>query len=698
MDRYRGAKIVPKPGQEEALVGVLQIFSKDSWAVLNATTGTGKTFVSMMVAQSLLKGVTCVCPSSIMSMWEEVLPQFFNNNDFNVFSSSSLKNFFSPPFIKNPKIDHHRYSDFTPSYKKFLVKDRLLIIDELVEFKNFSSTKTNYIRLIIREIMNNGGKVIFMSYAPFDQPEHIATFLQLVRILDPDFGKDNPKGDFDIITEKRMLKRTIISIKTLRCNYKKDSINLLNYAVLEKVLKESDLKRTSARPLEYPSNNSLEMFREVFRLGVEIWAQHAIEIKGFSIYPYIVNFYDMFAYVDPQDLIKYQGHDYKFYDFMYRFNKTSETELSENVKLLTSELASAKKNLREAQSTNFTKKSSTNNEQVKLNDEKVTLITSQLHSARLELAKAENPILEADVIQPILEELSDATVFTLLEYHVIKNKLIPLIIRDLEEGKNDPTKKRRILLGINYPGANDISAEEKGILNKEIDDEYAKPIYPKNKNTKEARNKAKLEVKKRRKIATEKAHQTAIKNKFEPVHTTRLDEYIYHLRDYEPLEITAEAKDRQKIAKLFGKGSKNLLVLSISSGSVGLSAHYTGSEKIPTSVYYLPSFNYLTMVQFQGRTIRAGVMSNTEMFLVWPTSQNKILAEAEKGDKGTVYKELRMGNFRNNMHEKYLITNMFSAQDRGPMLFPGEYPETTNMNFEYIEGFSKPKHSTSQHI
>ena len=515
--------------QTGAFVDLLQIHSQDTWAALNAVTGAGKTYVSMKLAQEYKMRIIVLCPILIKGTWEKALNQYFETGQFLLIPITKISDYFQSIEDKQGVIR----VQFTQNglLKTKLELGALVVIDEISKLKN-QTNGSESASLILKYALNSNGncKVLFNSFSPFDKKIQVASFFNMIGVLGDGFKVKN--------------NTTFVNPNMVDYNLFSDKIKTLNLHNKPSIIPN----------FEKSKGNWIE---NIFKLCVIYWNQHTTDIKGFTIYPNIVNFYDMFVTLDPTFTTK------------YKYGGVNEA----TVKTIFSEMGGSK-------TTKGTK-------------------TKEIEEAGGDVDKAR---------------------FFALEYVTIKHYLIKLIVKDLEAGK-------RVVLGVNSLDRE--GSKESADFNNRIE-EYTNDI----KNL--------LHEDKKQKLVIESIHGQ-----------------------------TTE-KDRTGRSHNFMHGETHMIIINIVAGSMGINLQYTGEERIPTVVYLFANYNYLDMIQFLGRTVRYGVKSNTEQFLVWPC-----IKEGEGLKTST--------SLHSNMMAKLEVSRQFSAQDRGPMLFPGEFKEAVDVNYNFIK-------------
>lgn len=90
------------------------------------------------------------------------------------------------------------------------------------------------------------------------------------------------------------------------------------------------------------------------------------------------------------------------------------------------------------------------------------------------------------------------------------------------------------------------------------------------------------------------------------------------LIDYNPLVLNGTTVDRELVVRRFNRPSNTYmcLIMTPEVGGEGISLHDTDG-KYPRCIFIIPTYNFLKMFQAAGRTYRRGLMSDTEVFIVY---------------------------------------------------------------------------------
>lgn len=98
------------------------------------------------------------------------------------------------------------------------------------------------------------------------------------------------------------------------------------------------------------------------------------------------------------------------------------------------------------------------------------------------------------------------------------------------------------------------------------------------------------------------------------------NELCLQLKDYNPLLLNGKTKDREDVVRKFNHGNKyRCLVMSLEVGGEGISLHDTNG-RYPRTMYIIPNFYFLKIFQTSGRTYRRGSKSDSEVYIVYSSS------------------------------------------------------------------------------
>lgn len=90
------------------------------------------------------------------------------------------------------------------------------------------------------------------------------------------------------------------------------------------------------------------------------------------------------------------------------------------------------------------------------------------------------------------------------------------------------------------------------------------------------------------------------------------------LTKYKPLILNGKTKNRTEIVEKFNQPNNKYRVIIITNtvGSEGISLHDTDG-RFPRTMYIIPTHHFINVFQASGRTYRRGLMSNTEVYIVY---------------------------------------------------------------------------------
>lgn len=148
-----------------------------------------------------------------------------------------------------------------------------------------------------------------------------------------------------------------------------------------------------------------------------------------------------------------------------------------------------------------------------------------------------------------------------------------------------------------------------------------------------------------------------------------IDSLCQELEEYEPLVYDGRLTNRKQendVIEAFNNGGKRLLIANLKKGGVSISLHDTKGDE-PRTSFISPNYSILDMHQASGRTYRENTKSDVVIRVVY----GQIPGENESKKEQKILNSLarKTGNLK----------QILKVQAAEGVLFPGEYPEYTNL-------------------